>query len=144
MLNLVWFIVIGYFMIMTAVITPPLLSLSITETHNVPQDAFISFWFVYFSLLPEGPGKDIFLITGCKYMGVYCSFLFFFKNPQVLLLSPPWWFDISSHKRWRLINGSHLPDRDWNSPHLMRSFSVAADLWCHSTIKGTQKQEEIH
>ncbi len=47
-----------------------LLSLSITETRNVSQDAFISFWFVYFSLHPEGPDKDILLITGCKYMGV--------------------------------------------------------------------------
>ncbi len=70
MLNLVRFIVMGCFMIMTAVITLPLLSLSITETRNVSQDAFISFWFVYFSLLPEGPDKDILLITGCKYMGV--------------------------------------------------------------------------
>jgi len=43
MLNLVRFIVIGCFMIITAVITLPLLLLSITETHNVPQDAFISF-----------------------------------------------------------------------------------------------------
>lgn len=70
MLNLVRFIVIGRFMIMSAVITLPLLSLSITETHNVSQDAFISFWFVYFSLLPEGPDKGIFLIAECKYMGV--------------------------------------------------------------------------
>lgn len=96
------FIVMGCFTIMTAVITLPLLSLSITQTPNVYRGTLILFnlnrFFARSRHLPlhEGPDKDtvqysfftlmIFLIAGCKYTG---SARRFFKNPQVILLSPP-------------------------------------------------------